>query len=73
MREWIRSQVVERLAPVSANRDPLFLFCCHIEWHWHSDIRAYGELVAALDDPSEQIRRVAEALLHRSSPRPKNE
>lgn len=53
-------------------RDSVYLFSCHLEWHSHGNIRAYEELVAALDDPSQQIRKLAEALLHRSSPRPKN-
>ncbi len=52
------------------NRDPLYLFVCHLEWRCHKDIRAYAELMAALDDPDQAIRRLAEMLLHRSSPRP---
>jgi len=48
----------------------LYLFACHLEW-WHKGkLEAYQELVAALDDGDEDIRIVAEKLLHRSSPRP---
>ena len=51
-------------------RDPLYLFACHLEW-WHKGkLEAYQELVAALDDDDEDIRIVAEKLLHRPSPRP---
>lgn len=51
-------------------RDPLYLFACHLEW-WHKGkLEAYQELVAALDDDDEDIRIVAETLLHRPSPRP---
>lgn len=51
-------------------RDPLFLFVCHLEWHTRRNIVAYQELIAALDDPSDSIRVVAEVLLSRSAPRP---
>jgi hypothetical protein len=51
-------------------RDPLYLFACHLEWHNSGNIAAYQELLAALDDHNCDIRMVAEALLHRSSPRP---
>ncbi len=52
-------------------RDPLFLFACHLKWRDNRDINAYEELIAALDDPNEDIRAVAESLLHRASPRPR--
>ena len=52
------------------HRDPLYLFACHLEWRNNRDLTAYQELLAALDDPNEEIRTVAEILLHRSSPRP---
>lgn len=52
-------------------RDPSYLFTCHLEWRDRGDVKAYHELVAALDDPDEEVRAVAETLLHRSSPRPR--
>ena len=51
-------------------RDPLYLFACHLEWRNRQNVAAYQELLAALDDPGEKIRTVAEVLLHRSAPRP---
>jgi hypothetical protein len=51
-------------------RDPLYLFTCHLEWHRRQNVAAYEELLAALDDSDEKIRIVAEVLLQRSSPRP---
>ncbi len=50
-------------------RNPLYLFACHLEWCGNGRLDAYQELIAALDDPDEHIRRVAETLLHRTSPR----
>jgi len=52
------------------HRDALYLFACHLEWDITRDLPAYHELIAALDDQDGDIRRVAEALLHRDSPRP---
>lgn len=54
---------------VTSLRDPFFLFLCHLEWRDRRSLQAYEELIAALDDPDEVIRDVAEHLLHRSSPR----
>ena len=51
------------------HRNPVYLFACHLEWCNKGRLDAYQELVAALDDCDEDIRRVAENLLHRSSPR----
>ena len=51
------------------HRDPLYLFVCHLEWHKRRNLAAHQELVAALDDPNQETRTVAEVLLHRSSPR----
>lgn len=51
-------------------RDSLYLFACHLEWRERRNLKAYEELVAALDDPDEKIRSIAEKLLHRGSPRP---
>jgi DNA/RNA-binding domain of Phe-tRNA-synthetase-like protein len=48
------------------------LFACHLEWHDNGNIAAYEELLAALDDPDERNRAVAEALLKRRSPRPRS-
>ncbi len=53
----------------SLRRNPLYLFACHMEWCSKGRLDAYQELVAALDDCDEEIRRVAENLLHRVSPR----
>ena len=53
----------------SVRRNPLYLFACHVEWCSKGRVDAYQELIAALDDPDADIRRVAENLLHRSSPR----
>ncbi len=52
-------------------RDPVFLFACHLEWRDKANFKAYQELVAALDDVNEEIRVLAEHLLHRASPRPR--
>jgi len=51
-------------------RDPLYLFACHLEWNKRGNIAAYRELIAALDDPDSDVGLVAEMLLKRSSPRP---
>ncbi len=53
-------------------RDSLFLFLCEMQWRERHDLYAYQELVAALDDTNEDIRTLAEDLLHRSSPRHRN-
>ena len=52
--------------------DPIYLFACHLEWRDRGNLRGYNELVAALDDRDQSIRVLAETLLHRSSPQPKN-
>ncbi|MGO9677373.1 MAG: hypothetical protein ACLPW4_08995 [Candidatus Sulfotelmatobacter sp.] len=52
------------------HRDALYLFACHVEWRTKRNLDAYLELLAALDDHDDDIRRFAESLLHRSSPRP---
>lgn len=54
-------------------RDTLFLFACHIKWRDNRDVKAYQELLAALDDPNEDIRAIAESLLQRASPRPRRD
>jgi hypothetical protein len=67
------AEIANRLTDMSENiahRDPLYLFACHLEWHTRRNLVAYEELLAALDDNDADIRSVAEALLHRSSPRP---
>jgi hypothetical protein len=55
---------------IAASRDPLYLFACHLEWRDRANLAAYQELMAALDDTDESVRSVAEALIHRLSPRP---
>lgn len=63
-----QNQLLDKSEP----RDPLYLFMCHLEWRDRQSVKAYEELIAALDDSSEAIRVVAEHLLsHRYSPRPK--
>ena len=52
------------------HRDPLYLFVCHVEWSHRQSLGAHQELVAALDDPDQGIRAIAEMMLHRYSPRP---
>jgi len=54
----------------AAARDPLYLFACHLAWQQNGDVKAYQELVAALDDRNPDILKVAENLLHRPSPWP---
>jgi len=54
----------------AVGRDPLYLFMCHLQWHREGDLKAYQELVAALDDADDCVRAVAENLLRRRSPRP---
>jgi len=41
-----------------------------LEWRTKRNLAAYQELLAALDDHDGDIRRLAESLLRRSSPRP---
>ncbi len=71
--------VPERERPVGRSRaeggrgrDPIYLFACHVEWRDRRNLCAYNELIAALDDRDQSIRDLAETLLHRSSPQPKN-
>lgn len=54
----------------SGNRDPLYLFACHLEWQTKRNLACYNELLAALDDVEEGIGVLAKELLQRSSPRP---
>lgn len=63
-------EVSEKAGNAHSERDPLYLFACHLEWRQIGSLEAYQELVAALDDPNSGIRAVAEDLLHRGSPRP---
>jgi hypothetical protein len=53
-----------------AHRDAWYLFACQLEWRTQRNLAAYQGLLAALDDHEADIRRLAESLLHRSSPRP---
>jgi len=57
---------------MKVQRDALYVFVCHLEWRNSRNCKAYNELVAALDDQDPDIRRLAESLLHRSSPRPQS-
>lgn len=55
----------------SGNRDPLYLLVCYLEWRTQRSLRAYKELIAALDDRNEDVRSVAARLLSpRFSPHP---
>ena len=54
----------------SRHRSAAYLFACHLEWSTRRRLDAYQELVAALDDFDQDVRRIAETLLRRSSPRP---
>ena len=63
-------QVHRRPGNHSKQRDPSYLFTCHLAWRNEGNIQAYQQLVAALDDPNDEVRAVAEQLLHRPSPRP---
>lgn len=69
-RPWIKMPDDTEFSDSMESRSALFLFACHLEWHDNGNIAAYQELLAALDDPDEDIRIVAEVLLHRRSPRP---
>ena len=48
-------------------RDPLYLFACHLEWRHKGNLEAYQELLAALNDCDCEVRMVAEALLSQES------
>jgi hypothetical protein len=60
---------VHKDGEAASGRDPLYLFTCHLEWRNHKNVRAFEELLAALDDPNEEVVLVAESLLGRRSPR----
>jgi hypothetical protein len=66
------SEQPARREDATCGRDPIYLFACHLEWRDHRNLRAYHDLVAALDDHDHNIRCLAEELLHRSSPHPKS-
>jgi len=55
---------------VTSGRDPLYLFACHSAWRLERNLKAYQEILAAMDDCDPSIRTLAEHLLHRASPRP---
>lgn len=52
--------------------DAVYLFACHVQWNNHDDLKAYEVLITALDSNDEEVRKIAEALLRRKSPRPKS-
>jgi len=54
-----------------SDRDPLFLFLCHLECRNHGALAAHAELVDALSDSDPAIRALAENLILRCSQRPK--
>lgn len=55
---------------MKVQRDSLYLFLCHVEWRNRQNLKAYKDLVAALDHHDPNIRHLAGSLLRRSSPRP---
>ena len=64
-----QSQTAERLKQ-ACRWDPLYLFACHVEWHTEGNLRAFQDLLAALEDSSEEVRVVAESLLWPAVPTP---
>ena len=52
-----------------SDRDPLYLFLCHLEWSNRGALSAYAELGAALSDSDLAIRALAEDLIVRCSQR----
>ena len=70
----VNEDVAELTRPYNAPRptfgcDPLYLFACYYEWEHDGNLLAFQQLLAALDDPDEETRLVAEAILRRPSPR----
>jgi hypothetical protein len=53
-----------------SGRDAEYVFACHAAWKMDGNIKAYIELVAALDDINYEIRVLAEVLIKRKSPWP---
>ena len=51
------------------DRDPLYLFLCHLEWQKYRRVAEYNQLLAALDDVNPAVRQVAQSLLQRTSDR----
>ena len=51
------------------DRDPIYLFLCHLEWRKYRHVAAYNQLLAALDDVNLAIRQLAERLIQRTPPR----
>lgn len=45
------------------DRDPLYLFLCHLEWQKYRHVAEYNQLLAALDDVNPAIRQLAESLI----------
>ena len=68
-RDLTRTGLSKR-STIARNHDPLYLFACHLDWHYRRNLAAYQELVSALDDSDNRIRAIAEMLVHRTSPRP---
>jgi hypothetical protein len=64
-------RLVDKQEVGKKQKDPLYLFQCHIEWRDKKNLQAYQELISALDDADENVRELAEDLLHRASPRPR--
>jgi len=62
---------IQSYADSTPARDPLYIFLCCALWRREANLKAYQEVVAALDDSDPDIRALAGDLLRRSSPRPK--
>ena len=69
---WLSERSLPAPSTIAGTQDPLYLFACYLEWHHRRNLGAYQALIAALDDSEERIRKIAEMLLHRSSPRPQS-
>jgi hypothetical protein len=67
---WLSERSLPDPSTIAGTQDPLYLFARHLEWHHRRNLGAYQALVAALDDSEKRIRKIAEMLLHCSSPRP---
>ncbi len=58
-------EIPPRQSPnLAPRRDPLYLFACHLEWQINGNVSAFQELQAALEDPCEETRLIAESLLN---------
>jgi hypothetical protein len=54
------------------DRDPLYLFLCHLEWRKYRHVAEYNQLLAALDEANPAVRQLAQSLIQPSSRRPRD-